>query len=261
MFFKKYLKKSNLIYMENTENLDLYKEKYLKYKRNYLILKEQISGAGNNKKKKYADYSLLKILPSYYMMYIILDESTYNVIVKEIREQILSILQIEGMIRGSALKLAEYSSRIQFINAPDASLQSDMSKQYRRLMGSSIGIISPEYKLKNPNNDSFTTLSTLEEPYKAGMIYNDETFVSQLNNIISTYLIKKNSQDVNNAQGYTDITSTSNFHGIMIFRFTRAECKFIEAYKLTGSSLTIDVIKNQFYNKPLRIVPLTGSKN
>jgi hypothetical protein len=246
--------------MEKTENSELFKEKYLKYKKNYLILKEQISGADDKKNKKNEDSSLLKILPSYYMMYIILDEPTYNVIVKEIREQILSILQIEGMIRGSALKLAEYSTRIQFINAPDASKISDITKQYKRLMGSSIGIISPEYKLKNPNDESFTTLSTLEEPYKAGMIYNDETFVSQLNNIISTQLLRKNSQDVNNGQGYSEIGTSGNFHGIMIFRFTRAECKFIEAYKLTGNTLSLDVIKNQFYNKPLRIVSISGSK-
>jgi len=236
--------------MENTENSDLFREKYLMYKKNYLILKEQISGGGN----KNDGISLQKILPSYYMMYIILDESTYNVIVREIKERILSIKQIESIIRGSALKLGEYNNKVQFINAQDASSQSITSKQFKRLMGSSVGIISPEYKLKKSENDSFINLVSLEESYKFGMIYNDEPFITQLNSIISSKLQKKNPADVSNGQGYADITGTSNFHGIMLFKFSRADCKFIEAYKLSGNTLSLDVIKNPFYNKPLKIL-------
>lgn len=238
--------------MENTENSEFFREKYLKYKKNYLILKEQTSGG--NKKNDNNGMSLQKILPSYYVMYIILDEATYNVILREIKERILSIKQIESFIRGSALKLGEYNQIIQFINAPDALLQSNTSKQIKRIMGSSIGIHSPEYILKKTDNSSFVTLNKIEEPFRYGMIYNDESFITQINTTISTNLQKKNPPDVNNGQGYADITSTSNFYGIMMFKFTKSECKFIEAYKLSANTLTLDVIKNPFFNKPLKIL-------
>ena len=77
---------------------DLYKEEYLKYKRDYLILKQQISGA--------------KKFNSNYTMYIILDENSYNAIVRKVIHYDLSIVNLDLELIGSALKINEKSSDI-----------------------------------------------------------------------------------------------------------------------------------------------------
>ena len=242
--------------METMENSDLiFKEKYLKYKKNYLILKEQTSGKKHKKSFLSKMFSLPKISPHYFVMYIILDKSTYDVVNKMVKEQKLSVRHIEKEITGSALRIYEYHNHIEFINAPETSTDifTDMADHKHRLTGEMMGVISPEYRLINDNDDPTVVLGKLEDKYKFGMIYNDETFITNINSIISSKL-KKKKDPYDPLLPYNDIAVGSNFHGIMVFKYNRTQCRFIEAYTLNGSTLTIDAIKNQYYNKPIRVV-------
>jgi hypothetical protein len=205
--------------MENNENSDLFKNKYLKYKREYLVLKEQFSGNKNKTKRK---TFLEKILPSYFVLYVVLDEATYNALVRRIKTHMLSILNIEQDLQGCGLKINEHSDEIQFINVPTET--NKLQDHTRRKTGMQMPILSPEYKLKNEKKSYLPVIGNIETPYQFGMIYNDPIFITQLASIISTSLNKKPEKPVDLDVPYDIIPSTNNFFGVMLFKFTNSDC-------------------------------------
>ncbi len=114
-------------------------------------------------------------------------------------------------------------------------------------------ILSPEYKLIDDKKKYLQTVGTIDLPYQFGMIYNDEKFITQLISLISKSLNKKPEKPTDTDAPYDSIPDSSNFYGIMLFKFTNSDCRFIEGFKLSGTTLTHDPIMNQFYNKPLKI--------
>jgi hypothetical protein len=206
------------------ENSDLYKEQYLKYKKEYLILKNQSSGG--------------KILPSYYRMYVILDKESYDSIKRIVLHNDLGIQNINDSLIGSALKIMEDAKTIEFIGAFN---KDDMVKRHiKRMSGSTIKVSLPEYRYKDNKKPVNNSIASLNKPYKFGSIYTNAGFIRKLANAVVSNLDRRvqtffdDPNDTNDTKydNYIPIEPSEPFHGIMVFRWTLDSCYFIEAYKL-----------------------------
>jgi len=229
--------------MNNSEN---YKVKYLRYKRDYLSLKEELEGGAPS-------------FLSQAVLYIILDVETYNLITTIIKRSILSIQFMDTILTGSAIKMVAGSNAILFLKNEEKNM---VSKQLSRRSSALVGISLPEYKMiptmqptsqpttksskkstvKSTKLDNYIGNTT--EPYSLGSVYNTSIFINQISNIIKEKLVKRNpniKKNVNNINIYDPIIFSETllpFYGIFLFEADSANCHFIEAYKLEKSDAT-----------------------
>lgn len=199
------------------ENSIIYKEKYLKYKRDYINLKEQINGGGRG-------------FATYYALYVILDNSSYEALKRKVLHNDLSISYISRELLGCGLKITEESKDIMFLS-PGKKV-GDLRRQLRRQTGSLVDIRISEYKLKENNASNKNVIGTMAEPYSLGMIYTFGPFIEKICKNITTKLSRKTKDDNNK---YEEIPIEKAFIGTMLFRFSKSTCEFIEAHKLLPS--------------------------
>jgi len=225
--------------MENMENSDLYKYKYLQYKQDYLDLKDNLEG-GRNK------------LTSYAVLYVILDVDSYNLMTTIIRRTILSINFIDSILTGSAFKIVEGSNKINFISNQSSNI---MLKHIRRKSNSIVGISLPEYEINKETyvkSKSDTArlkhVGTMKNKYQKGNVYNNANFISKISNIIKKKLSKRDDQiklNDNKIYKYKPITNFDDtrlpFAGIILFEAEYSNCFFIEAYKLEKTDITDNI--------------------
>ena len=153
-------------------NSDDYKIKYLKYKRDYLNLKEELEGGWG--KVKFTSQSIL---------YIILDIDTYNLMTTIIKRTILSTEFIDTILTGSALKITEGSDIIKFLQNYKVS---PALKHARRKTNALVGISLPEYEFKNMTKKG--SIGNLFEPYKRGNVFNTAGFIKKISELIKEKL-------------------------------------------------------------------------
>jgi len=213
--------------MENSDLL--FKEKYIKYKKDYLILKEQVSG-WKGKKNPY--------FHTQYAMYIILDKSSYDSLKRKVLHVDLSINSINTELLGCGLKLMEGSDKITFITTHGKKV-SNTRRQLRRLSNSVIDIERPEYRLEGANSE---VISTIDEPYHFGSIYTYASFITKLSNDINTKLERLTLKDATELNDKKDsyvkinVVNKKPFTGIMIFKFSGTSCEFIESHTLEDAT-------------------------
>jgi len=210
------------------ENSIFYKEKYLKYKSDYLNLKEIAYGGGKPKTKS---KSKMKIFPTYYALYIILDSSSYEALKRKVLHNDLSIDYITKELLGCGLKITEESDEIVFLN--HTGKVDDITRQIRRLSGSIIDVRSPEYKLKDNTGVQKNVIATMSEPYSLGSLYTYGPFIEKIAKNITGKLQRKSTDQ---PLKYNDIPVDKPFVGTMLFRFSTSSCEFIEAHKLVPST-------------------------
>jgi hypothetical protein len=208
------------------ENSIYYKEKYLKYKSDYLNLKNLAYGGGKQKSK-----SKTKIFPTYYALYIILDSSSYEALKRKVLHNDLSIDYITKELLGCGLKITEESDEILFLG--NGGKVDDVTRQIRRMSGSIIDIRSPEYKLKDNTGVQKNVIATMSEPYSLGSLYTYGPFIEKISKNITSKLQRKSTDQ---PLKYIDIPVDKPFIGTMLFRFSTSSCDFIEAHKLVPST-------------------------
>lgn len=206
------------------EKSDFYKEEYLKYKKDYIILKNQTSGFGS------------KILPEYYCLVVALDENTYVALRRLVIHNMLSIETIKSTIIGCGLSIDEETPHVIFHKADE---YVNMALQHiRRKSGSTIQVVLPEYIYKDSISPSKNIIATLIQPYKYGAIFYHAGFVNTLSSIIVKNL-KRRDATLEGTEAhidfkkYKDIRPEEAFYGIMIFKYNNHKCRFIEAYILS----------------------------
>lgn len=204
------------------ENSIIYKDKYLKYKRDYLNLKEQIEGGAGGGVKMFA---------TYYALYVILDNSSYEALKRSVLHNDLSISYISRELLGCGLKITEDSKDILFLSP--GKKKSDMRRQANRQMGTLVDIRISEYKLKENNSSNKSVIATMIDPYSLGMIYTYGPFIEKLSKNVTSKLLKKTKND---NKSYEEIPIDKPFIGTMLFRFSKSSCEFIEAHKLVPST-------------------------
>lgn len=216
---------------------DLYKNEYLKYKKDYLILKNQNSGS--------------RIFEKYYTMYVILDEKAYEATIRKIIHFDLSLQNIELELTGSALKITENSNNIKFVfpTGKDDLLY----RHVKRNTGILLKVRLPEFKYKNNIRKPNNVLGKMNSPYKFGNIYKTKEFITKISEIIVNGLQRKKKVDEDNITAfntYEDVNVENPFYGVMIFCWTNLSCNFIEAYKLKPSTeVPAETVKNDGYIK------------
>jgi hypothetical protein len=208
------------------ENSIFYKEKYLKYKNDYLNLKELAYGGGKNVKTK----AKMKIFPTYYALYIILDSSSYEALKRKVLHNDLSIDYITKELLGCGLKITEESDEIIFLT--NSLKKDDISRQIRRMTGSIVDVRSPEYKLKDNTGVQKNVIATMSEPYSLGSLYTYGPFIEKISKNITSKLQRKSTDQ---PLKYNDIPLDKPFVGTMLFRFSTSSCDFIEAHKLVSA--------------------------
>jgi len=212
------------------EQTNLYKEEYLKYKKNYLVLKNQISGRP-------------KLYATYYHFMIILNAESYETIKRMINHEMLSLNKIRSELRGCALEINDVNPNIVFNRAYETS--SDISKYARRKSGMSLDVVSPEYRYKKPEEANYDNIiGKINHPYKHGCIFTHAEFITSLATTIVEKLQRRN---VNFARDndpsvrgskhldfhtYSDILPSEAFYGIMIFRTTETSCHHLQSFLL-----------------------------
>lgn len=225
--------------MNNSED---FKTKYLKYKRDYLNLKEELEG-GETK------------LSSAEILYVILDKETYELIKTIIKRSILSIQFIDTILAGSALKITEGSNIIKFLQND---VVGDTWKHYRRTTKALVGISLPPYQLKENVESSAESkswrskmfkpgkdeISHLKEPYKQGQKYNNSSFIENITAVIGKKLNKRSSNarahDFN-LKSYESIPDQDKrfnadelpFYAVISFASFLSGCIFLSSYILT----------------------------
>ena len=110
----------------------LYRQEYLKYKKDYLVLKNQLSGG--------------RIFNYYFELIFILDEDTYNTVKRLVLHNDLSIAYIHDIINGCAIKIVEGSDDVTFIN--NTSKDDMIKRNFKRNAGIGLNLKMAEYKLK-----------------------------------------------------------------------------------------------------------------
>jgi hypothetical protein len=204
------------------ENSIIYKEKYLKYKRDYLDLKEQINGGGAGG---------VKVFATYYALYVILDNSSYEALKRSVLHNELSIDYISRELLGCGLKIMEDSKDILFLSP--GKKKGNARRQMRRRIGTVVDMLIPEYKFKENISNSKSVIATMTDPYSLGMIYTYGPFIEKLSKNITSKLFKKTKND---NKSYEEIQVEKPFIGTMLFRFSKTSCEFIEAHKLVPAT-------------------------
>ena len=206
------------------ENSIIYKEKYLKYKIDYLNLKNQIYKGGKKGGKK-GKNKLETEFVTHYCLFIVLDLSSYKALKRKVLHNDLSIDYISKELLACGLKITENSDEIKFLN-PD-NKAGDFTRAIRRMSGSIIDVRIPEYKLKDSNKNNI--VAKMDAPYSLGSIYTHGEFIQVLSDIITKNLVRK-TKDITDL--YADIPIDKAFAGTMLFRFSTNTCEFVEAYTL-----------------------------
>ena len=225
---------NNIDYIKDLE----YKNKYIKYNKNYLILKNQLYDREGGKPK-------LSQINIHNIMYIILDQLSYNNILEMISRNILSIREIDNILDSSALKISEGHTDITFLHAKHASKGSIMA-HLERGAGISLGVAIPSYRINPENEPKLTSnpiIGHLEYKYEYYQIYKTKEFIGNIIKLINNHLEKRKST----TSATTDITKDFKsyeqmslihdnnlpFYGVIIFRASNSSCVFVEASKLT----------------------------
>ena len=206
----------------------LYRQEYLKYKKDYLVLKNDLSGG--------------RIFNYYFELIFILDEDTYNTVKRLVLHNDLSIAYIHDIINGCAIKIVEGSDDVTFIN--NTSKDDMIKRNFKRRAGIGLNLKMAEYKLKNNTKQNFAKLN---KKYKFGANFVNARIVKQLSELVVNKLTKRShiffmdpDADTKEEKPYEDIFSAEAFYGVMIFKWSKISCDFIEAYKLTKTQNEIN---------------------
>lgn len=216
---------------------DIYKNEYLKYKKDYLILKNQNSGS--------------RVFEKYYTMYIILDEKSYESTVRKIIHFDLSIQNIELDLTGSALKITENSNDIKFVFP--SGRDDLLYRHIKRNTGILLKVTLPEFKYKNNIRKQKNIIGKLNNPYKFGNIYRTKEFITKISEIVVNTLQRKKKvveDNITTFNTYEEVNVERPFYGIILFCWTNLACNFIEAYKLSPSTEgASETVQNDGYIK------------
>lgn len=201
------------------ENSELYKEKYLRYKKDYLILKNQTSGAN--------------MICSQYSIFFILDSKTYDKITEHVKYYESGLNYYKEELAGSALILSEGSQNVTFIEIPNiSSLKKRVSKATSTTYSKAT---TSKYKFSNTQSTA-NNIVKLSRPYNYGDDILNPLNINKLADNIKSKLQKLDES----VKDYKEISeSSSAFYGIFIFKALKSDCNLIQAYKL------VDSVENQ----------------